>query len=268
MSYTVYRHISPSGKIYVGITGQRPKKRWQCGQGYKDNPYFWKAIKKYGWDNIKHEILFTGLSAEEAFGAEKKLIAKYKSNDREFGYNLSSGGESGNIGVKMSEERKQALREINAQRVVSEETRRKIGEAHKGKKFSEEHKRKISEALKGKHRKGHPHTPESIQKLKKALTGRKNPHKGYPRSEECRKKLSESNKGKPAHNRRKVVCVETGEVFQSIREAGLDKNVDPRNISACLSGSRKRTNIYHWMYFEDYEKQKHGKTDYRNFEWR
>lgn len=64
--YTVYLHTSPSRKRYVGITCQKPKHRWQNGLGYCYNEYFTNAIKKYGWDNIKHEILFENLTKEEA----------------------------------------------------------------------------------------------------------------------------------------------------------------------------------------------------------
>ena len=58
-NYTVYRHITPSGKSYVGVTrmkylSQRFKKD---GAGYKSCPLFYKAIQKYGLDNINHEIL-------------------------------------------------------------------------------------------------------------------------------------------------------------------------------------------------------------------
>lgn len=44
-NYTVYRHTSPSGKVYIGITKQKPHKRWNSGQ-----PLFERAILKYGWD--------------------------------------------------------------------------------------------------------------------------------------------------------------------------------------------------------------------------
>lgn len=250
MNYTVYRHITPNGKIYVGITQQSPQRRWQNGFGYVDNQHFYRAIKKYGWNNIKHEILYTDLSAEMAYEIEKDLISKYKSNDSTYGYNKSIGGESGNAGVKMSEEQKEKLKKVNTGRVLTEETRRKLSASKKGVKFTEEHKRKISKALKGKTRKGHPHTPESIAKLKKSLTGRKNPHKGIPRSEECRKKLSEANKGKLGHNMRSVICIDTGEVFVSITAAAKAKGVDQRNISACLCGKRHRTAGLHWKYFE------------------
>ena len=48
-SYTVYVHISPNNKYYVGITRQaNPKNRWSYGNGYYHNHHFYSAIKKYG----------------------------------------------------------------------------------------------------------------------------------------------------------------------------------------------------------------------------
>lgn len=90
--YSVYKHTSPSGKVYIGVTSQRPEIRWHGGHGYVDNEYFTRAIKKYGWDNIRHEVLFTNLTKEDAEQMEIELIGLYHSNDREFGYNIENGG--------------------------------------------------------------------------------------------------------------------------------------------------------------------------------
>ena len=81
-NYIVYKHTSPSNKVYIGITSQTPERRWRKdGKGYKTHIYFWNAIKKYGWNNFKHEVLFSGLTKEEAEQKEIELIAYYKSND-------------------------------------------------------------------------------------------------------------------------------------------------------------------------------------------
>ena len=71
--WCVYKHTSPSKGVYIRITKQNPVIRWSNGSGYKRNPYFYKAIQKYGWDNFKHEILFSNLTQEEAERYEKKL---------------------------------------------------------------------------------------------------------------------------------------------------------------------------------------------------
>ena len=67
-TYYVYRHISPNGKSYIGITKQEPTRRFQNGNGYKTQRAFYRAIQKYGWDSFKHEILEEGLTEKEAYG--------------------------------------------------------------------------------------------------------------------------------------------------------------------------------------------------------
>lgn len=97
-TWCVYVHISPSIKYYVGITSQKPEDRWRNGKGYKHNDYFTKAINKYGWDNFQHEVIASNLTEEEAKNFEKILIEKFKSNNREYGYNFTKGGD-GTVGV-------------------------------------------------------------------------------------------------------------------------------------------------------------------------
>ena len=103
--WSVYKHTSPTNKIYIGITSKEPKERWACGYGYRRNDHFNKAIKKYGWKNIKHEILYTNLTQKEAEQKEKELIAYYKSNNKKFGYNNANGGLAGGS-IKTEEEKK------------------------------------------------------------------------------------------------------------------------------------------------------------------
>lgn len=102
MSFLVYKHTNKeNGKVYIGITSQEPKKRWQNGAGYYGT-YFYNAIQKYGWDGFEHEILLEGLTKEQAEEIEADLIAKYGSANRENGYNVSLGAkyEKIRLGVK------------------------------------------------------------------------------------------------------------------------------------------------------------------------
>ena len=92
--YTVYKHTTPSNKVYIGITAQGVENRWKGGHGYISQSYFFRAIVKYGWINIKHEILYEGLSLKDAYEKEKELIKLYKATDPNFGYNISEGGDS------------------------------------------------------------------------------------------------------------------------------------------------------------------------------
>ena len=90
-NYSVYCHISPSNKKYVGISCNS-EKRWNKGKGYIKNYLFYRAIKKYGWDNFKHEILYSNLTLEEAGKIERQLIDEWHLLNPKFGYNLREGG--------------------------------------------------------------------------------------------------------------------------------------------------------------------------------
>lgn len=92
-SYTIYMHRNKiNGKIYIGQTKQKLNARWRDGEGYKTQPYFYKAIQKYGWDNFEHIILEENLTLEQANNKEEYWIAYYQSNIKEFGYNILAGG--------------------------------------------------------------------------------------------------------------------------------------------------------------------------------
>ena len=106
--WCVYLHTSPSGKYYVGITSQKPERRWRNGKGYIHNNYFTNAINKYGWDNFMHEIIADDLSENEAKVLEEMLIKKFQSNNVAYGYNITSGGEA----ELHSERTKQLIRNI------------------------------------------------------------------------------------------------------------------------------------------------------------
>ena len=89
MSYSVYCHTFPDGKKYIGITSQDPEKRWNRGKGYKGQKVY-NQIVEDGWDNIKHEILFNGLSKEEAEDQEFYLIRDLNTINN--GWNVDVGG--------------------------------------------------------------------------------------------------------------------------------------------------------------------------------
>lgn len=95
--WLVYQHISPNNKFYVGITKRNVKIRWNNGKGYKTCPKFYNAICKYGWLNIKHEILFCNLDCLTAILIEKALIKHYK--NLKLSYNITNGGQ-GQLGIK------------------------------------------------------------------------------------------------------------------------------------------------------------------------
>lgn len=108
MRFIVYKHTTPNGKVYIGITSRKPEYRWNNGKGYMHNEYFYRAINKYGWDNIKHEILFTNLTREQAEAKEVELIKYYDSTNRFKGYNIKAGGDT----CKASEETKLKMSKV------------------------------------------------------------------------------------------------------------------------------------------------------------
>lgn len=139
-------HKTPSNKVYIGITKNSTRKRWDSGRGYRGNTYFVNAIKKYGWENIEHRILFDDLTEKDAKMIEVDLIHYYKKIGNSL--NMTDGGDGG-AGIVMSEETKHKLSIANTGRVRSEYTRTKISNARKGMTFTQEHKKNISDALKG-----------------------------------------------------------------------------------------------------------------------
>ena len=147
--YTVYEHVFPNGKKYVGITCRPVKQRWKGGyQGYLHNKYMTNAILKYGWKNVKHNILGMNLTKEKAEQMEIAMIKEYKLTDRRFGYNIELGGKGAN---RITEETRRILVEKcsgkNNARYgveVSKETREKMRLAKLGTKQTKEHRLHIS----------------------------------------------------------------------------------------------------------------------------
>ena len=148
-SYTVYEHISPSGKRYIGITSNNPNRRWGAnGQGYSKQSKFFNAILKYEWDNFQHNILYSNLTANKASQKEQELIKYY--NTIENGYNCESGGLTNR---KHSQETIEKLRQLNLGKnnpnygkTVSKETRLRLSQSHKNIPHSKEWTEKVAKA--------------------------------------------------------------------------------------------------------------------------
>lgn len=100
-NHIVYVHTL-NDKVYIGQTYGDNEKEWnrrfQNGNGYKRSLYFYNAIQKYGWENVRTEILFTGLSQEEANLREELLIRMYDTTNHDVGYNITLGGCGNNQG--------------------------------------------------------------------------------------------------------------------------------------------------------------------------
>ena len=220
--YIVYQHKNKiNGKVYIGITSQKPEQRWGSqGCNYKSSPHFYSAIQKYGWDNFEHNILFTELTKEQACLKEQELIKEYNSINREFGYNSASGGDI----FTMNEETKQKISQAmmgnqnNLGHPCSEEKKKKISNAQKGREFTEEHKQKLSEAAKNRH---------------------------VPCSEEKKQILKEKS------HKKSVYCEELDKIFESVQECGRQLGIPATNISKLCNGRGKTLKGYHLRYYND-----------------
>lgn len=221
--FKVYKHTTPCGKVYIGITRLNVKYRWNYGRGYKFNNHFNRAIQKYGWDNIRHEVLYDNLTECEAKQKEIELISRYRSNDKNYGYNLMSGGEMAK--AIHSEESKNKMRLAKLGKKASDETKAKHSQCQKGHHVSAETREKISLAQKGKPRK--KHTEEWKQQMHEYFTNN-------------------------TWNMKSITQLTTGgevvKTFNSAKQAERETGFDNRNILAVCKGKRKTAYGYVWAY--------------------
>lgn len=259
-----------NGKRYIGQHKSEEIDEKYFGSG----KLFKNAKKKYGIENFKFDILTICDSQEELNMAEEYFIGfKYytlKHTNR--GYNISSGGNAGNNRAgKTKEELEEWNRKVsqsNIGRVVSEETKRKISQATQGEnnpmygrdmyhEKSEEEQKKMTE--------------KRINTMREngSLQGEKNPMYGvrgkdHPMYGQGDKLKGEKNgmygrTGAKNHFSKKVICITTGEIYDSVTEAV--KTTGVKNVSACCRGKRNYAGMTEngekmiWMFYEDYLKR-------------
>lgn len=133
--YCVYVHKFPNNKLYIGITKQNDlDRRWQNGIGYRKQKVY-RAITKYGWDNVKHIIMYKNLTLDQARFKERLLIKLFNTcmyNKNSNGYNCTIGGEGSN-GHKLNPKQREAIRERKRKENLSKETIEKMKNARIGK---------------------------------------------------------------------------------------------------------------------------------------
>lgn len=220
-NYCVYKHIFPNNKVYIGITSQKPERRWNNGRGYRKSTRIYNAIQKYKWENVKHEIIYYNLSPEEAEQKEIELIKKHKSYDDKFGYNLEQGG---NLNKKIS---------LETRKKLSEKTKGKNNpmygkSARKGQHWSKEHKEMLSKIM---------NSPQVHKKLSNASKGKNNAMYGVRLPEYILEK-----------KRKKTLCIETNIIYNSLTEASQKTGINISCISDCCRCNQKTAGGYHWKY--------------------
>lgn len=271
--YKLYMHTNLiNGKKYIGITSLLPNERWKSGSGYRKSTHFGDAIKKYGWKNFKHEVIFVNLTLTEANILEKYSIEALNLTNPKYGYNHKEGGANGKH---------------------SEETKKKLSESHKGSKnhMYGKHHTEATKIKIGNKNRGRVRTQETTNKIVKKILGQKrsnetkikmsknNYWKGKKIPQEIRRKISESKKGSTPWNKglkdcysqdtlrkmkeskqgvnsplsKKVVCLENGIVYNGIREAGRMLDIDSSSITKVCKNKKENAKGYHFKYYNKEE---------------
>lgn len=146
-----------TGKFYIGKRVYRKKDdNWYLGSGI----YLKRAIKKYGREFFIKEIIEWCKDKETLCEREKYWIVFFDATNSNIGYNLSGGGDGGNVGKEAYQKISLKLKRIKRPTSFGV----KVSKALKGKKKSKEHIEKVRQALLGKKR-----SPEIIVKMSETI---------------------------------------------------------------------------------------------------
>lgn len=160
--YIIYKITNLiNGNYYIGF--HKTYEGYEEIDGYMGSGKLIRlAIKKYGKENFKKEILFKTKNREEAVYMEEKMVV-VRNEENEDSYNLIHGGNLSTEEIEntyySSEEFKKIISERFKNVPKSEEQKRKIGKSHKGKKHSWQNK--INK------------NPEKIEKMRQKHLGTK-----------------------------------------------------------------------------------------------
>lgn len=206
-----------NGKVYIGQTTKSLQCRWRHHRNSKSRCVFHNAIRKYGAENFTVEQIDVAADCDELNKKEKYWISHYNSMIPN-GYNSTNGGDSfmaaDDIKRKLSEQRTGENNPMYG-RDFSGENNPFYGKTH-----SKEARKKISEVAKKR-------------------VGDKNSFYGH--------KQTETQK---AATWKKVECVETGEVFDSIKIACEKYNLDQSTLGKVCKGlyGYKTCKGKHWRF--------------------
>ena len=239
----IYMYINRiNEKRYVGQAkdfNKRHKAHITCSYNenikYDYNFPFHRAIRKYGIENFKIQILAENIPTQEKMNEyEIFFIKRYNTLCKNGnGYNIASGGSNGNNFAGKTEEE-------------MEEFKQKISEAKKGIKLSEKHKQKLSKTKSGENNPmyGKHHSEETIQKMSKVKSGENNYMYGKHHSEETRRKISESQSIKISQydkQTHELIRIWNGS-YEIERELGIHQT----NVIACCKWYKCGENLNEW----------------------
>lgn len=213
-----------TNKKYIGQSIDI-KDRWrrhisELNNNNHHNDYLQKAWNKYGEYDFEFYVL-EYCDNSDLNNKEIYYIDLYNTMDREYGYNLKSGGQDHNY--------------------QCEEVRNKISEANK-KIYQNSDLRKIRsiDAL----------NQWSNPEIKAKIVGKNNGMYGKHHTEEAKKKMSEKKKGKlsPKRDLTPVLCIELNKIYDCAAVAARELNIQSGGILGVCRGTRKTCNGYHWKF--------------------
>ena len=265
--HLIYKATSPSGKVYVGKTISeltiRIKKHNYNAIAQNRQWLFSKAIRKYGIENIKFEIIETVYGNALTNIRETFWIRQNQSNDRNFGYNLTGGGE----GRSWLNEESEINRVANITLALNKpETKLKLSVSTTANWNKEEYRNNVTEKTKATRG-----TIESRQKTSDA--SRKWYDEGDGRaimSAAVKKRYSNPTVGKlqskksREKQRREILCFDLDgnyiDTFYNNMEAAENLNIPQCGISSVLSGRFGQTRGYIFKLKSDIKDDKQGES--------
>ena len=177
-SAIVYRYTSPSGKVYIGQTINEKLRKRQHRYARETQSAFHKAIKKYGFDSFKYDVLHRGFSSTEELNEFESFMISVHDCLVPFGYNKATGGQ-GKHGVcdTVRVQRSETMKAYYAAHPRSAETIEKLRQAQLARMSDPAKREHLRRLWLGKKRDGScmtgwKHTPETLAKLLKVARRR------------------------------------------------------------------------------------------------
>jgi group I intron endonuclease len=234
--YKITNNIN--SKIYIGLTAHNnPKDRWyrHTADARKGvDTYFYNAIRKYGKDNFTFEVILQAFDIEALNNFEIHFIKFYQSNNKKFGYNITEGGKY----AKLTDETKNKLSKIMKEQFAN------------GRKIVTTRPEGFVPWNKGKtYKTGRKLTQKQIETVRLANS--------KPKTEQHKQNLSKAkldyHKTNEHHMSKKVLCVETNQVFDSAAKASKHFGFPFSAAARVANGNRLKYKGHTFVYIEDGE---------------
>lgn len=221
-----------NNKVYIGKDGKNNPNYLGSGKLLQ------LAIKKYGRNKFKKEILFESEDENLINQIEKLEIKKHKNRDS--CYNIAEGGTGGFTTKYYSKEEHNRwinnLSKANKNRKFSLETREKISQSNRGKFYGD--KKTISDSVKKVW--SDPNSVFNSDEYRKKLS---KIHLGRKCMESTKEKISKANSG--SKNGRAVSFDIEGIIYKTRREAAIAYSIsEPAVTKRCKSVNFPNWNIY------------------------